>query len=356
MKVVVVACCFLLLRNFSFAQNLVLNPGFEDHGEISGNGAGTDNLRLNNVKNWYSPTDASPDYFLRDNDYLYNQYGAPKSYAGSAMTGIVVYGGRKEYREYMIGELSATLEAGVTYDFSIAIALASFSGEMIGEFGIYFSNERVFDKKTSMSIKSIPQIKIDSTNQEKMIGKWLVFHETYTAVGGEKYLTIGNFYTDKKTDAKKVNAGKGSPYAYYYFDNVSLVKHVDAIDVVPEPIVEKTEDTLKIAAGKTLIIDNVYFETDKSVLKEESLPVLDEIIAAMIDQPNLKVEIDGHTDSDGTNEHNLKLSKNRAKSVEAYFISKGITASRITTNGFGSSKPIGPDKNKNRRVEFIFSN
>jgi outer membrane protein OmpA-like peptidoglycan-associated protein len=356
MKVWIVAACFFFAGNFSVAQNLVLNPGFEDHGEISGNGAGSDNMRGNRVKHWFSPTDASPDYFVRGNPYLVNQYGPPLSFSGQAMAGMAVYGGRKEYREYIIGEFSAPLEAGVTYDVSMALALAAFSGEMINGFGICFTHDRIIDKGLSGALKFVPQIIIDSTDQDGLIGKWMTFHMTYIARGGENYITLGNFSTDKKTDSRKVNAGKGAPYAYYYLDDISVTPQQDDSVVVEETIIpEKEPDTMRIAAGKTLVIDNVYFEIDKSVLKEESFPVLDEIIAAMIDQPELKVEIDGHTDSDGSKEHNQKLSEGRAISVKTYFISKGIDASRITTNGFGSSKPIGADKTKNRRVEFVFS-
>lgn len=359
MKAFVIAVGFIVAGNFSLAQNLVLNPGFEEHGEISGNGAGTDNMRGNRVKSWFCPTDASPDYFVRGNPYLVNQYGPPQSYAGNAMAGMAVYGGKKEYREYIIGELSAPLEAGVTYDFSMALALAAFSGEMVSEFAVCFTHDRIFDKKNSYALKFVPQLHIDSTDQDGMIGKWMVFHATYTATGGEHFLTIGNFYTDKKTDARKVNAGKGAPYAYYYLDEISLSPHVEideSIAVNETVIPEKEPDTMRIAAGKKLVIDNVYFEVDKSALKEESYPVLDVIIAAMLEQPGLKVVIDGHTDSDGTKEHNQKLSEDRARSVQTYFISQGIDASRISTNGFGSSRPVGDDKNKNRRVEFTFSN
>ncbi|MDQ3109952.1 MAG: OmpA family protein [Bacteroidota bacterium] len=355
MKKVISLYFILLLGNISLAQNLVMNPGFEEHGEITGNGPGSDNMRGNHVISWLSPTDASPDYFVRGNDYLFNQYGPPQSHSGEAMAGIAVFGGKTEYREYIIGEFSAPLEAGVTYDFSIAIALAAYSGKMIDEFGVCITTTRILDKKISSSLKLIPQIIIDSTDQENVNGKWMVFHETFTALGGEKFITIGNFSSDKKTKSKKINGEKGAPYAYYYLDDISLSPQGNISIDETLTIIENPVETLKIAAGKTLVVDNVYFEVDKSILKEESFPVLDEIIAALKDQPELNVEIDGHTDSDGTNEHNQKLSEDRAKSVEAYFISKGIDASRISTNGFGSSRPVGMDKNKNRRVEFIFS-
>ncbi len=356
MKHVFAICCFLLLENFSFSQNMVLNPGFEEHGEIYGNGPGSDNMRGNRVKNWFSPTGGSPDYFLRGNPYLDNPYGLPSSHSGQAMAGIAVYGGLKEYREYVIGEFSSPLLEGVTYHFSMALALAAYSGQMINSFGVCLTHDRIMEKEKAMALKFIPQLIIDSTDQESINGKWMVFQATYTAKGGEKFITIGNFSADKKTKSKKVNGENGAPYAYYYLDDISLSLPTNDTIAEAEIVLEIPVDTtFKIAAGKTLVIDNVYFEVDRSVIKQESFPVLDEIIHAMLEQQQLNVEIDGHTDSDGSLEHNQKLSEARAEAVARYFVENGIAKGRITTKGYGSSKPISSDKNKNRRVEFIFS-
>ncbi len=363
MKPLILFLLIIALCGPLMAQNLVLNPGFEVHGETSGNGPGSDNLLGNHVKNWLSPTKGSPDYFLRNNDYLYNQYGMPLYYEGDAMAGLVVYGGKKEYREYIMGELSEPLEAGVTYHFTMRMALASVSGEMVHEFGVYFSDKKVSSKKSSAALKLIPQLKIDSTDKKELNGKWVMFEETYTALGGEKYFTIGNFISDNKTKSKKVNVERSAPYAYYYIDDVSITPFEEIIVEVKEPWIPDEDTTknvvpemkIEIEAGTKLVYDNIYFEVDKAVLKEESLPVLDVIIFAMKDQANLKVEIDGHTDSDGGDEHNYQLSNERAKAVGEYFMKNGIDASRITTRGFGSKRPIGADKKKNRRVEFVFS-
>lgn len=351
----------LVFEMNSSSQNLVLNPGFEDHGEISGNGSGTDNLKGNHVKNWISPNTGSPDYFRIDSDYLWNQYGNPKSHSGNAMAGIVIYGGKKEYREYIMGEFSTPLIAGQTYDFSITIALAQFCGVNVNQIGIYFSNKKVEEKKSYQALKLIPQLIIDSINQKNIEGKWIVFHEAYTAVGGEKFLTIGNFSSDKKTHNGKTSTAvnESLPFAYYYFDDVALIPHVEIERLDPLPIdtikvVEIPKDTLGIESGKTLVLHNIYFEVDKANLKKESFPILDEIIGEMKKQPELKVEIAGHTDKDGSAEHNMKLSQDRAKSVEAYFISNGIDASRIIARGYGSTRPISTEKGKNRRVEFNF--
>jgi OOP family OmpA-OmpF porin len=81
------------------------------------------------------------------------------------------------------------------------------------------------------------------------------------------------------------------------------------------------------------------------------------VTALMTSHPELKFEIGGHTDSDGDNAYNLKLSQQRADAVKQQLISQGIDASRFTTKGYGSSKPIADNtspegKANNRRVEF----
>jgi OOP family OmpA-OmpF porin len=104
--------------------------------------------------------------------------------------------------------------------------------------------------------------------------------------------------------------------------------------------------------------DKVQFETDSAVLLAPSKNVLDDVVANLKEHPAiLKVRIEGHTDSTSTPEHNQTLSEQRAESVKAYLVSKGIDGARLTTKGFGQDKPIGDNTTEdgrfqNRRVEF----
>ncbi len=100
----------------------------------------------------------------------------------------------------------------------------------------------------------------------------------------------------------------------------------------------------------------IYFNFDSSTLKEESYAPLDEAVKILKSYVNLTFEIEGHTDSIGPVAYNLNLSRERAKSVMNYFISKGIPAARITSIGYGEAKPIDTNETeagraKNRRVE-----
>jgi OOP family OmpA-OmpF porin len=101
---------------------------------------------------------------------------------------------------------------------------------------------------------------------------------------------------------------------------------------------------------------HILFEISSSKIKQESFSDLDEIIAIMKKFPDSRFTIHGHTDNTGSDALNVNLSKNRAKSVKDYFISKGINASRLESDGFGKNKPIDVNdtpegRANNRRVE-----
>jgi outer membrane protein OmpA-like peptidoglycan-associated protein len=106
--------------------------------------------------------------------------------------------------------------------------------------------------------------------------------------------------------------------------------------------------------------DNLTFEKGKAIIKPTSFPFLDEIYTVLADPDatTWTLEINGHTDNQGTEEYNKTLSENRSKAVKKYLTDKGILETRITTAGFGFSKPIASNdtedgRAKNRRVEFI---
>ncbi|MDQ1086094.1 OmpA family protein [Siphonobacter sp. SORGH_AS_1065] len=114
----------------------------------------------------------------------------------------------------------------------------------------------------------------------------------------------------------------------------------------------------KIEQGAKVALNNVFFETAKATLQTESFPELNRVVELMNKQKAMIVEIDGHTDSDGTEEANQKLSQDRAESVRTYLISKGIPENRVVAKGFGESRPIAMNdtpegKQQNRRVEFV---
>jgi len=104
-----------------------------------------------------------------------------------------------------------------------------------------------------------------------------------------------------------------------------------------------------------VVLRGVNFETDSAKLTGESRPALDKVAAGLREHPRLRIEIQGHTDSTGSARHNQGLSERRAESVRDYLVSQGVSASQLTTRGFGQTQPIASNatadgRAQNRRV------
>lgn len=107
---------------------------------------------------------------------------------------------------------------------------------------------------------------------------------------------------------------------------------------------------------ETIVLNNIFFDTDDFTLKSESKPALDSIVRMMTNNSSLTIEISGHTDSLGSTIHNIQLSDKRAASVYCYLLDNNISPSRITYKGYGATKPITTNETergraKNRRIE-----
>lgn len=113
----------------------------------------------------------------------------------------------------------------------------------------------------------------------------------------------------------------------------------------------------KSVTGKTICaIDDINFDTSKSIIKEESMGYLNQLADVLI-ETGLKVEIKGHTDNTGTEEFNVQLSKDRALSVMDYLSKRGVSPSKMTYSFYGESRPMSTNdtpegRTRNRRVEF----
>jgi len=125
------------------------------------------------------------------------------------------------------------------------------------------------------------------------------------------------------------------------------------VDFVLRPVLE---------TGQVLSFNNIYFDSGSSTIKPESYPVLNNIAEILLENSAAMVQIAGHTDSDGSESYNQGLSEQRAASVYTYLVQRGVSASRMTTLGFGEGNPVVPNtsaanKAMNRRIEFtVLSN
>ncbi|NIA23678.1 MAG: OmpA family protein, partial [Proteobacteria bacterium] len=106
------------------------------------------------------------------------------------------------------------------------------------------------------------------------------------------------------------------------------------------------------------ILQGIYFDSGSATIKPSSYTILDKVVKLLEEYPDITVEIQGHTDSVGSANSNLRLSFARANAVKAYLVQMGISPSRLIARGYGESMPIAPNttragRARNRRIEFV---
>ncbi len=174
---------------------------------------------------------------------------------------------------------------------------------------------------------------------------------------------IGSLHSNAKDGSYTIILPLKKNYGYY-------IEHENYYPLSGNIDLRKVDETTKIRKDFTMYtyteiitkkiaipLENVFFETNKYNLKSESFAELDRLIRFLNKNKNITIEIGGHTDNSGSKEHNKKLSLQRAKSVEAYLVKRGVSAKRILSKGYGETKPVAPNTNedgkaRNRRVEF----
>ena len=116
---------------------------------------------------------------------------------------------------------------------------------------------------------------------------------------------------------------------------------------------------VQVTKEKIEILEKVFFETAKAVIKPESFELLDEIANVLLSNPDIwLIEVAGHTDSQGGDDYNMELSDARAKAVREYLMRSGVEAKRLQAEGYGETQPVASNgsasgRAKNRRVEFV---
>jgi len=109
-------------------------------------------------------------------------------------------------------------------------------------------------------------------------------------------------------------------------------------------------------AGDTFVLRGVTFEFNKSTLTPDAKSILDEVADELNARPDIKVELNGHTDDEGSDSYNQQLSQGRAESVKAYLVERGVDVGRMSSQGFGETQPVADNNTEegqflNRRVE-----
>jgi len=166
----------------------------------------------------------------------------------------------------------------------------------------------------------------------------------------EKNFTGGAFEIEvpKEGSTDLIFSSKG-----YTFETITLPDEKAVDDLTMEPL----ELTLsKAETGETISIGSIHYEVGSANLEPNSIPTLQNLLQMMKENPSIKIEIAGHTDATGSAEVNMTLSKKRAESVASWLIQNGLLSKRISTIGFGDTRPIADTsteegRRKNRRTE-----
>jgi len=356
--------------------NLVPNPGFEEITKATCVWTTDPAKFAANVIGWSSPTQTTPDHFSTTLDPecwahpKQHSGGKQSTHSGQGMVGLKTYGKGNTptfWHEYVQAELTEPLQTGVRYIAECWALRAVKSNDASNNVGLLFTDAPIATRDR------LPLHITPTVNEEKLIkGGWHKVRGVFDADGTERFVIIGNFYGDDATLHERQPQGERG--AYYFIDDVSVrvappgtaltPKPKQSLPPPPRPVVPDHVSSTVVdihqvepAVGTRVRLDNVQFEFDKAELLPGYEKELERLVDLMTDFPYLRVEIEGHTDDQGSDEYNLKLSDARAKAVVDYLLKKKVEKERLTWKGYGESKPLQPNTNEanraiNRRVEF----
>ena len=347
-------------QNRENIQNLVPNPSFEQFSgpPIGWFYRGSDFTSL--MRFWDSPTNASPDAYGQKirvpAHWKTNGFHLQKANKGESMIGLTMFGcekGKPHCREYVQVRLNEELVIGQNYYVEFYVSKLQ-NSMACNNFGLAFSVDLV-DQETDKELELSPLFN-DIQVIDNEAHEWVKIKGGFQADSAYNFLILGNFFKDIDTEFKPSDAILN--YAYYYFDDL-LIKKIPPIIEVPE----EKEDLRKqvLTEGKIIKLKNIYFDFDKWDLHPRSYIELNKLISVLLNNPSMSIQIHGHTDSIGSDNYNIYLSRKRAKSVINYLVEKGIDISRLSYKAYGSSEPVESNKDSkgralNRRVEFKIMN
>lgn len=381
-----VSTIFVLgLSTFSaFAQeNLVPNGSFEaTEGKIKKIGA------ISSATGWSSPTAVQADLFIpgkvMEINVPDNMYGKEDAKEGSNYAGIVAFSvGNKVPRSYLMTKLSTPLKKGMRYCVKFSLSLADGSKYASNQIGVNFSKKQ-FGTEDKAIIKDVAHV-LHANNDTKKINQmynWDQVCGIYEATGGEKFITIGNFYPDANTSSETNRKNKDLKInqivaAYYYIDDVSveLLGKNDKCDCQIEVDQDNYSTTVyqkavnlndKMTPAQKIEKQQLFFAFGKTTVTPTGKEALDFVIKTLKENPTMKLEILGHSDPEEDKVGKEKgqyaeMSTKRVDAIQAYFIEKGIPEARLIASPQGSELPneeiSTADEDdlkqaKNRRVTF----
>jgi OmpA-OmpF porin, OOP family len=193
---------------------------------------------------------------------------------------------------------------------------------------------------------------------------WMLVSDVYTAVGGEQYITLGNFKFDKELKIIKRTEDLGAKaqdtWAYVYVDQVSVKPVKQRTDCSCENDILKSlavDPPLELKEYDRIALDAILFDFDQDVLTDSARIQIKGVYDLLRKNRAMYMEISGYTDIKGSEEYNMDLSKRRAQRVIDELVALGIDKERLNMSYFGKELPVADNttdegRMRNRRVEF----
>lgn len=229
--------------------------------------------------------------------------------------------------------------------------------------GITEDNTDIFRVKLPMFLSPEPIVivkgKLIDAKTGQPIGARIIYEDLTT--GKE----VGIAHTNPETGEYEIHLPGGKNYGFRAEaeGHLSENQNLDLKDFKKDGVLANKDIMLApiglatVEPDATIVLNNIFFDFNKAVLKSESFPELNRIVDLMNEKSTMQVELAGHADATGPENYNLVLSEQRAKAVGKYIAGKGIAKERIAVVFYGESKPIDTNatpegRKKNRRVEF----
>lgn len=228
MKKLLLYTVFLFVTGLGYGQNLVPNAGFEIYDTCPDFAS-----QIRYTTTWFDANTGTSDYYNSCASPAFvgvplNQFGYQNARSGNAYAGFMIsdaVGWSINYREYIEVKLNDSLVPGTKYYLSFYVSLADSSVYATDDIGVYFSMDSLKNDTSFDNFSVIPQIENQSGNILTDKANWMQIKGSYTALGGEKYITIGNFKDTSSTTFITIPGGGSSTtydFPYYYIDDVCL--------------------------------------------------------------------------------------------------------------------------------------
>lgn len=232
----------------SSAQNLIINPGFEQITDCPNFFS-----KIDLAPPWNMPTGGTTDLFNTCSTHYsstvplnFAGYQYPRTGAGHS--GIIVWEVDRTYREYLQGELKQAMQAGKTYYVSFYVSLGSEASGAVDKIGAHFSTQSIYTHYQDFdTLPFIPQIIRPTGEYLADTLNWMEINGYYKAKGGEKYIILGNFVSNKNLARYTFPNVYGGAQIYYYIDDVAVYTCDDLVDLGKDTIL-CYGDTLELDA------------------------------------------------------------------------------------------------------------